>query len=286
MSMVLLLGVLAIAGAVGVLAALGRRDDVQPAREGHLVRATRLVGVLGGGVLAAYVADTDILGGYGIDMMAAPAVFGLVVLVCVTLGETVVRPRRPTGPRSASLRHRRVVDYLPRRTTWAVAVVLAALAATLAFTTATAGYDDFVGGMRQLECSGPGVGAARGPYPGSFYSIPLAVILAVVLLVAAVAARRVVRRPRGLATTGHNDDQLRKRSLAAIVAATGVTVCFSHVGIAVTAASALVGLHLCAPWWAAPAGWVIGLSAVPALLLGPWCLVRVALGDSWGRAWN
>jgi hypothetical protein len=231
-----------------------------------------------GGVMAAYALAGRLE--YGRGEMLAPSVFGLVVVIAVAAGETLVRPKRPPGRRSASLRTRRIGDYLPRWTAWSVLGTGVALAATLTLTTVTASWDDWAGGMRVISCTAGEVSAAAAPYPGSFYSLPLASVLVLVLLVAAVAARRVVRRPRGLAQTDPGDDVLRRRSLTVIVAATGVAITFSHAGIAATAGTTLLGLASCAPVWAAPVGWLVGLSALPALLIGLWCLVRIVSSDS------
>jgi len=279
---------------LAVLVGLGRRTDVVPRREWRLVQATRVLGVVAGGYAAFAVADPQesVLPdgwdrGYGAGQMLAPAAFGLVVLAFVAFGETVVRAPRPDGPRTASLRPRAVRQYRPRPTTVAVAAVTVVLGATLLFTTLTAGVDRSLGGHRVLVCAAGGLREARGPYPGSFYSVPLALAVAVVLAVAALAARQVVRRPRGLATTEHGDDVLRRRSVTVIVAAVGVATAFSQVGIGWVAGSALVELSDgCAPAWADPAGVVIGASAVVSLFVGLWCLVRIVSNDSLERPWS
>src|SRR5699024_1455147 len=85
------------------------RADVQ--REGAWVRATWLAALVLG-VVAAGVVHSALDLGRG--TMLVPAVLGLFVVTGVGLGETVVRPRRPPGPRTASLAPRRVADYLPR----------------------------------------------------------------------------------------------------------------------------------------------------------------------------
>lgn len=274
-------GVLLLGGAVLVRQIRPGRRDVQPRREWRVVQATRVLG-LAGGVMAAYSLAGRLE--YGRGEMLAPSVFGLAVVIAVAVGETVVRPRRPAGPRSASLRTRRIGEYLPRWTAWSVLGTGAALAATLTLTTATASWDDWARGMRVISCTSVGAGSSTGPYPGSFYSLPLASVLVAVLLVAGVAAHQVIRRPRGLAETDSGEDVLRKRSLTVIIAATGVAIAFSHAGVAATAGTALVGLGGCAPAWAAPVGWLVGLSALPALFVGVWCLVRIVSNDSLERS--
>lgn len=273
--------------ALAVLVGLGRRTDVVARREWRVVRATRVLGLLAGVAAATWMLHDEDVFAYGLDKALAPGTFGLVVVAFVALGETVVRPPRVAGPRTASLEPRRIRAYLPRPTTVVVATVGVMAGLTLLFTTLTAGTDGSLGGHRVLSCTRGGISEARGPYPGSFYTAPLAAALGLVLGIAAVAAVRVVRRPRGLATTDHGDDALRRRSLTVIVAAVGVAVAFSHAGIGVVAANALLGLgDACAPAWAAPAGVVIGASAAIAFLVGLWCLVRVVSNDSLERPWS
>lgn len=241
--------------AVLVVAWWVARDPVPevatPTRESSLVTLVRLAGLVLGLALAWQVADGQ---GYGRGLLPAPAVLGLVVLVAVALGETVVRPARATGPRTASLVPRRVRDHLPRRLAAVVGLQAAALLALVALTTATASRDEYTDSVRALACSTAAGGDARTPYPGSFYTLPLLGVLALVAVVAVLAARRVVLRPRG---TG-DDTALRRQSLAVVTAAVGVAVSAPYLGVAVTAGSALAalgnGLEGCAPGWAGPLG--------------------------------
>ena len=260
-------------------AGAGRR--VPSSRESRLVAITRAVGLLVGIAAAALVLQA---GSYFSGPMLAPAAVGLGLLAGVAVGETLVRPRRAPGPRAASLRPRRVRDYAPRRLGPAVALQVVALAALLVLTTLTASRDTYTGTVRALSCSDAGVSSSRTPYPGSFYSGPLALALLAVLLVAALAARQVVARPRGVGPAGDTgaDDALRTRSLGVVVAATGIAVAAPYCGIALTAGIALHGLGSgdpgCAPAWTGPVGLVVGWSVVPAAVLLLACLVSL-LGD-------
>lgn len=270
---------------VAVLIGLGRRRDVVPRGEWRLVQATRVLGLMGG-VVAGFgtLALTDQLR-YGLAMLLAPGVFGLVVVAGVAIGETAVRRRRDPGPRTASLDPRTVGAYLPRPTTAAVGAVGVALLVTLALTSLTASRSDD-GHLRALACTRPDGGQIVTPYPGAYYSLPLLALLALTLAVAAAAAHRVVSRPRGLATTDHGDDVLRRRSLTVLVAAVGVAIGFGQTGIGWVTSSALLGLDTCAPAWAGPAGVVIGISAAASLVVALWCLVRVVSNDSLERPWS
>ena len=218
--------------------AVGRhRPRVTPAW--HRVQAVRVAGAVVGLVLAGAVYGG---GTYGTGPMLAPAVLGLGVVVGVALGETVVRPRRPAGARTASLVPRRVRDYLPPVTTPLVGAVLGLEVVTLVLTTLTATRDDTTAQLRALGCSTAAFGSLRTPYPGAYYSGPLAAVLAAVLLVAAAAAVQVVRRPRGLGHDDVDDDALRHRSLQVVVAATGLALSATYAGIAAFAGGAMRAL--------------------------------------------
>lgn len=264
---------------VGLLVRARLSDGpVSVRREWRLVQLTRLVGVLAGWWVAGWTAET---GRWGLGPALAPAAFGLVVLVAVGLGETVVRPPAAEGARSASLRPRRVTDYLPRQLTRVVTMVTAITFGLLLLTSLTASRDPGTGAMRALRCGSGDVSGTATPWPGTYYSLPIAGLLLAVLVVAAVAARQVVRRPRGLAPQDLDDDALRRRSLDVVVAAVGLTVALTLGGVAGRAAGALSDLGAltkCAPAWSVPAGGVLTVVAVACIGLSLWCLLELALG--------
>ena len=206
--------------------------------------------------------------------MLVPAVLGVFVVAGVGLGETVVRPERPTGTRTASLAARRVTDYLPRALAIAVGGIAALHLATLALTTTTASTDDVGRAGRQVAAQCGDTGSAAGPYPGSFYSVPLLLLLLVIGLVTAAALVAVVRRPRGFAPDDVGDDVLRRRSTTRVLAAAGAAVAASHVGIAFFAGTALLRMD-CQRAWMDPVGWVLVASVPVALLLLGWFLGRI-----------
>lgn len=251
------------------------RDDLPTSRQWLAVVGMRLLGGLVGLAVAVLLASVLDLGR---GLVLAPAVSGLGVLVGVALGETVVRPRRTTGARSASLRPRSVWTYVPQPLGVAVGVLTLVHLATLALTTSTASADDLARAGRSFRCEAAGHSAAHGPYPGSFYSAPLLVVLALVAVVAVVAARAVVVRPRGLAPDEHGDDVLRTRSMTVIVAAVGLAVAAAHVGVALTAGLSLRGVD-CAPAWAGPVAALLLLTVPVSLLVGCWCGVRLLVTD-------
>lgn len=254
---------------------------VRPTREWRRVRLTRLVGILVGLVAAGILWHQ---GSFGRGPMLAPAVFGLCVVLGVGLGETVVRPRRPAGVRSASLTPRRLGAYMPRTATILAGTMVLLTTALLSFTTLTAGRDDYTHTMRALRCDSALVGSSVTPYPGSYYSFPLGLLLVAVLGLAALASRQVVVRPRGLATDAIGDDALRRRSLDVIVSGVSIAVSAPYTGLALSAGGALQGIGdsrpSCAPLWMQPVGVVISLSALFAVAVAMACLARLLVGTS------
>lgn len=268
--------VLVLVGLTARAARRGRTGDVSV--EWRMVRLTRVGGLVAGAISWWIVLER---GSYGTGAMLAPGAFGLCVLVAVALGETVVRPPRSSGLRSASLATRRVRDYLPPIASRVVGALALFMASTLLLTTLTASRDEYTGSMRALECSAADFGHTRTPYAGSYYSAPLALVLLTVLIVAGLAARQVVRRPRGMSTTDEGDDVLRCRSLDVVVAAAGIAVSAPLLGIALTTSSALRGLASaepsCAPPWAGVVGLAELLVAPIALVVIGWCLLTLLL---------
>ena len=202
----------------------------------HVVAVRLLAFVVG----VAAAAATYGISCPGRGPMLALSAFGGCVLLGTALGETLVRPRRDweTG-RSASLTPRRVRDYLPPMAT-PVAGMVGATLILLTLTTVTA--DGGPGLERGLGCATATFGSMHTPYPGSYYSLPLALALLAVLVVAAIAARQVVARPRGMAADPADDDLLRRGSLEVIVAAAGCAVGAPLFGICLVAGGAMRSL--------------------------------------------
>lgn len=246
---------------------------VDARHEWTLVQVTWVAAVVVGGVVAWLLnAGLDL----GRGTMLVPAVLGVFVVAGVGFGETVVRPQRTTGLRTASLAPRRVVDYLPRALAIAVGGITALNLATLALTTTTASTDDLGRAGRQVAAQCGNAGSAASPYPGSFYSVPLAVLVLLIGLATVAALMAVVRRPRGFAPDDVTDDVLRQRSTTRVLAAAGAAVAASHVGIAFFAGTALLRLD-CQGAWMDPVAWVLLASVPVALLLLGWFLSRIVV---------
>lgn len=246
------------------------RGGVDTNREWTWVRATWVAASVVGGV-AAWLVNGSL--GLGRGTMLVPAVLGLFVVAGVGLAETVVRPRRPAGPRTASLAPRRVTDYVPRALGTAVAGIAMLHLGTLALTTTTGSADDMGRAGRQIAAQCGNTGSAAGPYPGSFYSVPLMAMLLAICLVAAAALSAVARRPRGFAPDEVGDDELRLRSTTRVLAAVGAAVAASQVGIAFYAGTAMLRMD-CQSAWMPPVGWALMASTLAALLLLVWFLGR------------
>lgn len=250
-------------------AAVPIRWPAVPAAVARRTAGWRLAGVIGGLAAGSAAAGS---GALGRGLLLAAPVFGLCVLAGVVAGETSVRP--PDGPaRVAAVEVRRVRDYLPRGLTRAVAAGAVLLLALLAVTTATGTPDDLgrPGRILLLRCSSSLV-QDHGPWPGSFYSVPLAAVVATGLIAAGAALRIVARRPR----TGADpravmaDDAMRQRAARAITGACGILVAVPLAGTCLVTAGALLSFS-CRPAWWTTAGWAL-LALLPAIVaLISWC---------------
>jgi hypothetical protein len=237
----------------------------------------RWAGVIAGMVVGGAMATSNILGGRGL-MLAAP-LFGICVLAGVLVGEAHVRPFR--GPtRVAALEVRGVRDYLPRGLTSVVAAAAVLLVVLLIATTAAGSADDLgrAGRMLQVQCrTAQGLEThGRGPWPGSFYSIPLALVVIAGLIAAWAALRQIVRRPRSGPdpTAVAADDALRQRAARGVTAACGILVAIPLLGVSMFTAPPLLTMP-CRPAWWSVAGWglVILIPGMVALIC--WCMAAV-----------
>lgn len=128
-------------------------------------------------------------------------------------------------------------------------------------TTVTAGPDDLgrPGRVLLLSCQA-GFKQTYGPWPGSFYSLPLAAVVAAGLIAGGGALRVVIRRAR----TGADpaavaaDDALRRRAARTVTGACGILVAVPLAGI-------------CRPAWWTYAGWALQALLIPAVALMGWC---------------
>jgi hypothetical protein len=226
----------------------------------------RVAGVAVGlvvGVLAAYQ------GALGRGLLLAAPLFALCVLAGVLVGE--LRIGAPGGPvRRATLEVRRIRDYVPRALSSAVVVAGVLLAVVLVSTTAAGSADDLGRAGRSLErrCSAV-TGEGAGPWPGSYYAFPLAVVVLCGLLAAGVVLTRVVRRPLQSEDPAV-DEALRRSAAGAVTAAVGLLIAVPLAGISAVAAAALSNITCRPEWWTVAANALAGL-AVASLILAAWC---------------
>ncbi|MEO7060987.1 MAG: hypothetical protein ABI083_14795, partial [Lapillicoccus sp.] len=151
--------------------------------------------------------------------------------------------------------------------------------ATLTLTLTTASSDDLGRAGRQLAAQCGDTGNAAGPYPGSFYSVPLILLLLAIGLVAAAALTAVVRRPRGFAPDEAGDDELRHQSTTRVLAAVGAVLAASQMGIAFFAGTAMLRMD-CQLAWMPPVGWLLISSILAATLLLGWFLGRLVAPEA------
>lgn len=271
--MILLL-LLAALTAVGLAAGVAStRPDPEPVPE-RLAAATRSpvrwrwAGVVLGGAVAAATLQ---VGALGRGMLLAAPAFALCVLAGVVTGE--LRVSAPRGAvRQAGLVVRRWQDYVPARLFPTVMAAAAILALLMAFTYGLGGPDDMGRAGRWLvqRCSDSWT-QAKGPWPGSFYVLPLAAVLAGGLLLAGIALTGIARRP-SQGEDADVEDALRRRSAAAVTAATGLLVAVPLAGVSLLAAIAMLGIDCRPAWWTA-LGWAL-VALVPATVaLAVWCVV-------------
>jgi len=264
-----------IAAALRILDGPRRRSAPTSAELRAVARTTRnwrLAGLVAGVVVGVVAMQQDALG-RGL-LLAAP-LCAVCVLVGVIVGELQVTSPQGTI-RSAGLEVRRIRDYLPRWLTAAVAAATGLLALVLIFTTAVGSPDDLGRAGRFLahRCSAV-ASTAVGPWPGSFYALPLVAVVLPGLVLAGLALRRIVDRPRS-GDDPHVDDSLRRQAAEAVVAGCGLLVAVPLGGVSFFAMHALTRID-CAPDAWAVLGGALGLLVPFLLALAVWCLSVLAV---------
>lgn len=284
--LLMMIGLVVVVGlVVALVLVLSGGPRVRPRGAWWLVVVVRLLGLVVGVALAIWLISHSYGGGWldwGRGAMLAPVAFGACVVAAVVLGETVARPRRPAGVASGSLRPRAVWDYVPRVTAIIATALGLVLVVLLIVTTVSA--SDVDGQARAFTCTAGSVERTFGPYPGSYYSVPLLLALLVTMGLGVWGLRRVVERPGGLAEDGYGDDVLRTRSVNAIVGAMGVGVSATLATVAGQVANALseTADGAAAPCYTSSSlnGTLValGLLSLFSASFSLWCLLRM-VGD-------
>ncbi len=245
--------------------------------------AARYVGLAVGAVVFVLVASS---GQLGRGLFLAPAAAGAVLVLAVMIGQQLAYgSARTTGV--AGVERRLIRNYLPRSLTVAVLLFLAVLVASAAWTTLAASPDDLglyrafsVTGTQILTTeTGPEVatvGSTRSPFPGAFYTSMLAIGLPILLVLSAVALWLTARRPRNGADPElvPTDDALRRQTAEGIVAAVGLAVSMSLLGVAVGAAISVGGMAEYGMRYTLAAGG-LGVAGLASLAIASWCAVLV-----------
>lgn len=195
--------------------------------------------------------------------LAAPA-FTLCLLAGVLIGE--LSGTIPTGPdRAAPIEVRSVRSYLPRFMTGSAVALGAALAILLTVTSRMGTADDMSRAGRFLTLTCQDLEASSGPWPGVYYSLPIAASILIGIAVAAPALHAVTRRRRPAAGDAVRavDDDARRASARTIVAACGVLVAAPLTGTGLFSGMAMIG-NACATATITALGWTalaLGLTA-------------------------
>ncbi len=212
---------------VGLLVALARRVVVTVGVDEHggvveIARHTRRWRV-GGLLLGGSVAVLLLVLGQRFDALGratalAPMALGTGVLLGTIVGELTARPAVGIR-RSAVIETRTLSAILPRGRAVVLAGSTALLVGALALGVAWASPDDLgrAGRVFARTCAvvDPDLGrilmgGSHGPWPGSFYAVPLAVALAVLGVLVVVALRVIVARPRPEVDSRGLDTLLRR----------------------------------------------------------------------------
>lgn len=246
----------------------------------HLRRvgaASRLLGLVAG---LAVLVPLGYLGRLGQGLVLVPASFAVVQILGVLVAEIATR-RDAREPGLAGLETRRVRDYWPRALTVAALVTGLVLSGVIGWTTAVASPDDTGRPGRAMFyiCSAECDFGSFSPWPGSFYTTPLAIGLAITLVLGVTALIVVARRPRNGAEAGLVvlDDAIRRQSASLVLAALQVASAGSLAGIGLTAGPALLNLGSRAPAQFIAIGWlliVLGVLALGALCWAGATLLR------------
>ncbi|MGV8845910.1 hypothetical protein [Tessaracoccus sp.] len=260
------------------LVAIDEREFPELARLRVTNTVARVSGVVVGlMILAPLMASLR----FGLGVFLAPAVFAATqILAIVAAGILTHSAARTRG--TAGLEVRGVRRYLPGRLTMLVASASATLALVLAGTTATAVADDM--GVRGrafsyfYPCDGV-CSAGFSPWPGAFYSLPLAIALTVVVALAVLGVIIAVRRPRDASNPEivRVDDLIRARAVESIVAAVGVGVAGTLVGVSFLVTRFVGNPVIETPLHLLVAGWGGVVVTIAALAVGLWCVVVLLL---------
>lgn len=293
MAALMLIGLLGVAGALalGATLAVVRRPRVRVAlheqpevaaihRTARFWRAAGFVLALVGAVVL--VAGPDALGR---STALLPAVCGLALIAATAAGE-LLAPRRRGPVRTAVLERRSLGVVVPRGSAWLAGSGTLALTALLSVGWVLGSADDRgrAGRVLASQCLGPDGSvvrsAARGPWPGEYYAVPMLAALVVLTLVALLALAAVVRRARPSAEGAGLDRLLRRASARHVLAALSVTAWGTTAPVALLMTGPLSGLGACPPAWHDVAAVGTLALGVTALVAATWSAITLLTGPT------
>lgn len=258
---------------LAVLAALAltdraRRDGTptEIAARRHLARGRWVAAVAGVATLCVCGA----LGGdLGRGLLVAPAAAGAVTMCLLAVGERTV-PTQRAGVRTVSLTPRSQWRWVAAPARAVAAAALLALGIIFAWCASTATADDQGRGGRAVEWATNEGTETRSPWPGSFYSAPAIVALAVAALAFVVAMRGVAHRSQVNADVhaGVADGAARRHSSRILQGILLVTLGVTLTGVALAMSAATSHPAAGAPRWLALAhtggllGALVGIATV------------------------
>lgn len=280
--------VVVLLAASTIVVVIAQRDRAQIVSSSNQWRAVLVIRVLFL-ILGIVVAGGLIESGLARNMMIAPTAVGYFLVLGVFLGEAVVKAPRPNGVRAAGMKARSLRSYIDRASLRSLLALLAIHVTVLVFTTAIAIPDDMGRPGRAIGYSNDVGGSLSTPFPGSYYTSTQLVLVAGLIVFTGLAAFWVVRRPRGYSRDFESEEAMRTSSVATVLGALGVSVAVAHIGLAGVAAMRLISQSttknlttdavLSAPAWFLPAGIVVLMTVVLALVIG----VRLAAATVFPR---
>lgn len=276
----------------------------------HVARVRRrglvvdLVAVGAGIAVAAAVLSGVLDGlpglGLGRGTLLALGAGAFVGVLVICIGE-LTTPSPEGRVRHAGLARRSPSTFVRRGPAVVAGLGLATLAAVLTTGVLLASPDDMgrEGRSINIVCptpDGAAVGSGHGPFPGSFYAVPIALGVVGLLLLTAVGLSAVARRPGLGVESAPLDAALRRGSATRILGALGVAAWGTTVPIAAALAMGLGAMRrpitygidgveqsvACAPGAYGPLMWGATGVAAAALVLALWSLVEVVTGG-WRR---
>jgi len=288
---VLLVPVLVVGVTGAVLWAVLRRPEVTVRDGGHATllavqRHTlfwRLVGVVAGFGIPLLIVSALHPGpqsplGLGRDLAVAPAVGAVLFLMAVVAAE-LTAPRARARVRTATLRTRRVVDVLPPVLSALVGAGVLLLAAALLVGGVAGRPDDLgrAGRVLTATCTVSGTGLVEssvGPWPGTFYVVPMGAGLLLAVLAAIAGLIVIIRRPRPSADDEELDTAMRRQSARNVVLGVGVVTFGTLAPLLLAMASALHQNDCGLVWWGA-AGTLMLPLALFSTLFAVWSLASL-----------